>query len=298
MISPAFRYQHMTNPRTNSAPPPDPIPPRPEILHLNGRHLVWHSTQCPSPGETPRPITWDIRYSGNETTVDAMTIHADLDRQGVMRDVDFREVRGRLNEVLMSEPCAVGALKFHRVRLRQSLHWQRNLAACDPHIPPVTYDETNGWRFSTSKGCHDPIRSYPLDLPLLRSASNRMLLDRCEERLWAAYRAELNRWAGNLALEVTLAVHLSPHEPVYGMRMVHYWRSPEYRQIRRSEPTFAVLFDTPGLLPELDDFMDSGWLETVTRLARPPRREWMERLGLPPTRLVVRLFSRLRPQRI
>lgn len=89
-----------------------------------------------------------------------MTIHADLDRQGVMRAVDFREVRGRLNEVLMSEPCAFGALKFHRVRLRQSLHWQRNLAACDPHIPPVTYDETNGWRFSTSKGCHDPIRGY------------------------------------------------------------------------------------------------------------------------------------------
>jgi hypothetical protein len=123
-----------------------------------------------------------------------MKIHADLDRQGVMRAVDFREVRCRLNEVLMSKSWAAGDLKLHRVRLRQSFHWQRNLAACDPHIPPVTYDAENGWRFSTSKGCHNPIRGYPLDLPVLRPASNRMLLDRREERLWAAYRAELNRW--------------------------------------------------------------------------------------------------------
>ena len=34
---------------------------------------------------------------------------------------------------------------------------------------------------------------------------------------------------------------------------------------------------------------------TATRLARLPRREWMERLGLPPTKQVVRLFSRLQP---
>lgn len=289
---------HSKTPRTDATPPPDLALPHPEILHLNGRHLVWRATQRPSPGETPRPITWEVRHSGDDTIDDPMTIHADLDREGVMRAVDFREVRGRLNEVLMSKPCAVFCLQVHRVRLRQSLHWQRNLAACDSHILPPTYDEMDGWRFSTSKGCHDHIRSYPLDLPVLRPATNRMMLERREERLWAAYRAELNRWTHNLALEVMLAVHLPRHGPACGMRMVHYWRSPEYRQIKRNWPTYAALFDTPGLLPILDDPMDSGWFETVTRLARLPRREWMERLCLPPTRQVVRLFSRLQPELI
>lgn len=247
----------------------------------------------PQPSSLPRPITWDIHYSGN-----AMILRADLDREGEMRGVDFREVRSRLNEVLMSKPCAVFGLTVHRVRLRQSLHWQRNLAACEPHLLPPTYDKKDGWRFASSKGCRDPIRSYPLDLPILRPATNQMMQERREERLRAAYRAELKRWTLNLALEENLAVRLPGHGPVCGMRMVHYWRSPEYCEIKQVWPAFAALFDTPGLFPELDDPMDSSWLETVTRLARLPRREWMERLGLPPTRQVVRLFSRLQRELI
>lgn len=282
---------HMTHPSTESG-----LPPRPEILHMNGRQLIWRVTQRPSPDETPRPITWDVRYSADETTAGAMTIHADLDQEGVMRQVDFREVRGRLNELLMSKLCAEGKIKIHRVRLRQSLHWQRNRAVCDPHISPATFDETDGWRFSTSKGCHDHIRSYPLDLPVRRPVTNRMMLERREERLWAAYRADLTRWIRNLALEIKLAVQLPTHAPACGVRVVHYWRSPEYRQIKCSTPAFADLFDTPGLLPELDDPSDPDWLETLTRLARLPRREWMERLGLPPTPQVVRLFSRLQSE--
>jgi hypothetical protein len=158
--------------------------------------------------------------------------------------------------------------------------------ACESGLTPAQ-------RFATSKGCRDPIRSYPLDLPVLRPATNRMMLERREERLWAAYRTELKCWNQNLTLEGTLAVHLPRHGPVCGMRMVHYWRSPEYRRIKRNWPTFAALFDTPGLFPELEDPLDFGWLETVTRLVRLPRCEWMERPGLPPTRQVVRLFSRL-----
>jgi len=48
-------------------------------------------------------------------------------------------------------------------------------------------------------------------------------------------------------------------------------------------------------VPELEDSADGHWRETATRLARLPRREWMERLGLPPTRQTARLFARLEP---
>ena len=53
---------------------------------------------APPLGQPIRPITWDIRLQENE-----ITVRADLDRQGEMRDVDFRKVRSRLNEVLLSE---------------------------------------------------------------------------------------------------------------------------------------------------------------------------------------------------
>jgi hypothetical protein len=51
-------------------------------------------------------------------------------------------------------------------------------------------------------------------------------------------------------------------------------------------------------MPELDDTSDSAWQETATRLARLPRREWMARIGLPPTRQAVRLFTRIIPRLI
>lgn len=83
--------------------------------------------------------------------------------------------------------------------------------------------------------------------------------------------------------------------PVCCLRILHYWQSLECRELFLSSPTFTAVFATPGLVPELDDLADERWLQTATRLARLPRREWMDRLGLPPTHQVVRLFSRLRP---
>lgn len=72
---------------------------RPEILLLDRRHFVLRTIQQSSPGESSRPITWELRWSGDE-----LNLRADLDRQGDMRTVDFREVRSRLNEVLSSDP--------------------------------------------------------------------------------------------------------------------------------------------------------------------------------------------------
>lgn len=133
------RDLHIKKPRADADPQRESVPPRPEILHIGQQHLIWRVTQRPQPSSLPRPITWDIRYSGN-----AMILRADLDREGEMRDVDFREVRCRLNEVLMSGQCAEVYLKYHRKRLRQSLHWQRNLASCDPHMDVPRYDEKDG----------------------------------------------------------------------------------------------------------------------------------------------------------
>ena len=109
-------------PRATADPFADPslIPPRPEFLHMHDRHLIWRATLRPAPGLPMRPITWDLRFHKNE-----IAVRADLDREGEMRDVDFREARGRLNEVLHSEYLANFYTAFHSNRLRRSLYWQR-----------------------------------------------------------------------------------------------------------------------------------------------------------------------------
>jgi hypothetical protein len=260
---------------------------RPEILHLDGSHLVWRDVQRPTPGTPRRPVTWDIRHH-NESLV----LRADLDRPGELREVDFREVRGRLNEVLVAGYDLAILLRHHRDRLRQSLLWQRNLAACDPHMPVPEFDEeAGGWKFGTSKWIDDPIRGYPLDLPVLRPSTNEIMADRREERLWIAYRSRLRRWAESLGFVTGLHMR---HQ-ICRARIFHCWHIRECRELFTSAPPFATVFGTPGLVPELEDQADGHWRETVTRLARLPRREWMERLGLPPTRQTARLFARLEP---
>jgi hypothetical protein len=287
MSVPNLRFQPLWPPRTGFNPPPDAAPMRPEILHLNGSHLVWRDTQRLTPEAPRRPVTWDIRF-----TNESLVLHADLDRQGDLRPVDFREVRGRLNEVLVPENDLDILLRYHRDRLRQSLHWQRKLAACDPHMPAPEYDEEAGaWTFSTSRSSGDPIRGNPLDLPVLRPATNEIMADRREERLWIAYRSRLRHWAESLGFDTGLPMR---HQ-ICRARVFHYWPIRECRELFTSAPPFAAVFGALGLVPELDDPTDDHWRETATRLARLPRREWMERLGLPPTRQTARLFARLEP---
>ena len=154
MSVPNLRFQPLWPPRTGSNPPPDAAPMRPEILHLDGSHLVWRDVQRPMLGAPRRPVIWDIRHHN-----DSLVLRADLDRQGDLRAVDFREVRCRLNELLVPADDLGILLRYHRDRLRQSLHWQRNLAACNPHMPAPEYNEEAGaWIFSTSMACGDPIR--------------------------------------------------------------------------------------------------------------------------------------------
>jgi hypothetical protein len=122
-----------------------------------------------------------------------------------------------------------------------------------------------------------------------------MLLERCEERQWAAYARQRLEWARKLSLDPDVAENILGSGHICRLRLLHYWQIPECRQLFISSKSFSTLFCMPGLLPELDDTSDSAWKETVTRLARLPRREWMDRIGLPPTRQAVRLFSRITP---
>jgi type I restriction enzyme S subunit len=114
---------------------------RPEILLLDRRNFVLRTIQQPSPGELSRPVTWNLRWSGEE-----LALRADLDRQGDMRTVDFREVRSRLNEVLASEESTRGLNQALRRRQAQSLNGKRD--SIDPNRPLVTYDETDGWHYT------------------------------------------------------------------------------------------------------------------------------------------------------
>ena len=78
------------------------------------RHLIWRATLRPAPGLPLRPITWDLQFRENEVAA-----RADLDREGEMRDVDFREIPRRLNEVLLSEylhPITQGEYALYQIR--------------------------------------------------------------------------------------------------------------------------------------------------------------------------------------
>ena len=278
-------------PRAAADPPPAQLPPRPEFLHIGDRHLIWRATLRPAPGVPFRPITWDLRFRENEVAV-----HADLDREGEMRDVDFREARGRLNEVLHSEYLANSYTAFHSNRLRRSLYWQRTPDDDSCHLSPAEFDEVNTWwLFGTSMSRQTPDWKFPLDGPVVRPASNQMLLERHEERHWAAYARQRLEWARKLSLDPDVSENLLGSGQICRLRLLHYRQIPECRQLFISSKSFTTLFCMPGLLPELDDVSDSAWQETATRLARLPRREWMERIGLPPTRQAARLFSRIEP---
>jgi hypothetical protein len=274
-------------PRSDGDPQRESVPPRPEFLHMDDRHLIWRATQRPAPGKPMRLITWDIRIGENEVAV-----RSDLDHEGTMRDFDFREVRGLLNEVLQPVELATTLSSQHKERIRRSLYWQRCPDDDCCHMPPPKFDEREGWLFAIMSvpGIR---QNYSLDGPVLRPASNAVALDRREERQWAAYAGRGLQWARNLGYDSDLgeAVCLIGH--ACRLRLRHYWRVSECRQLFASSKPFTALLCTPGLLPELDDPNDPDWRQTVTRLARLPRREWLARIGLPPTRQAVRLFSRL-----
>lgn len=86
---------------------------------MDDRHLIWRASLRPAPGLPLRPITWDLRFLENEVAV-----RSDLDREGEMRDVDFRDVRRRLDGVLLSEHLAHFLASSPPRRLRRSLYWQ------------------------------------------------------------------------------------------------------------------------------------------------------------------------------
>jgi hypothetical protein len=286
------RKQRQRTPRV--AADPSPVPPRPEFLHMDDRHLIWRATLRPAAGQPSRPITWDIQLREN-----GITVRADLDCPGEMRDVDFREVRGRLNDVIVPESFAEGSIVCHIRRMRRSLYWQRSPDDDCSHLSPAEFDEEQAsWIFGVAMSRQTSDWNFPLDVPVVRPASNQMLLERWEERQWAAYARQRLEWARKLSLDPDVSENLLGSGHICRLRLLHYWQIPECRQLFISSKSFATLFCTPGLMPELDDTTDSAWQETATRLARLPRREWMERLGLPPTRQAVRLFTRIIPRLI
>ena len=293
------RIHHQTQPAASAclpenAPLPDCQPQRPEFLHMDDRHLIWRAILRPAPGLPLRPITWDIQLRGN-----CITVRADLDRDGEMHDVDFREVRGRLNDVLVSESLAEGSITGHTKRIHRSLYWQRCSDDDCSHLTPAEFDETqSSWTFVTTMSRQTPDWRFPLDGPVVRPASNQMLLERWEERQWAAYARQRLEWARKLSLDPDVTENISGSGHICRLRLLHYWQIPECRQLFISSKSIATLFCTPGLMPELDDTCDFAWQETVTRLARLPRQEWMERLGLPTTNRAVRLFTRIIPRLI
>lgn len=276
---------------TRVAVDPSSVPTRPEFLHMDDRRLIWRATLRPAPGLPLRPITWDVSLREN-----GITVRADLDRQGEMRDVDFREVRSRLNEVLLSECLAKSFTAQHPNRIRRSLYWQRTPDDGCSHLLPAKFDEaTYWWSFSTQTSRQTIDRKFPLDGPVVRPASNQMLLERHEERQWAAYARQRLEWAQKLSLDPDISENLLGSGLICRLRLLHYWQIPECRKLFISSKSIATLFCTPGLLPELDDISDCAWQQTVTRLARLPRQEWLERIGLPPTHQAVRLLLRIKP---
>jgi hypothetical protein len=268
-------------------PPEDCAPQRPEFLHMDDHRLISRASQRPQPDAPMRSITWDIQLRGND-----ISVRADLHRPCEMRGVDFREVKRRINEVLLSEYLAASFEDIHPARLRRSLYWQRALDDGSSHLEPPTYDEEDSWWLFSIESSG---KKLPLDGPVIRPASNQMLLERREERQWAAYARQRLEWSRKLSLDSDLSESLLGSGKICRLRLLHYWQIPECRELFISSKSFATLFCMPGLLPELDDTGDNAWQETVTRLARLPRREWMERIGLPPTRQAVRLFARIKP---
>lgn len=257
-------------------------PIRPEILLLQSDTLIWRA------GPSEEHPTWRIQIRDT-----SLHISIGSRNSGGFEPIDFREVKGRLNEVITHPYRAKSRTQDHIKRLHQSLHWQRNLDACDPHIPAPAYFGEDGWSFGTSKGVRDPIRSgYPLDLPVLRQATEQMMLERREERLWAAYSRQKWLWAEKLRFDTKIPTP----SPICRARAWHYWQIHECRELFESSNAFLGVFCTPRLIPELENVAADRWPERAREMACLPRREWMDRLGLPPTQQCVKLFSRVRPE--
>ncbi|MCE2960116.1 MAG: hypothetical protein ACK56K_00420 [Akkermansiaceae bacterium] len=278
-------------PREDAEPPPQ-LPPRPEYLQIAPGQVIWRNSIQPDPEQPFRQVTWDVRFLENR-----ITIHADLAHEGEMRELDFREVRSKLDEILNSKEMAVDSVGWHMERIRQSVFWQRIPEPSGDHLDPPYYDGTIGsWSFALLQSKESANLRQWVGHPVLRRASNEMYLMRQDERQWVSYARKNSEWAGFLSLDEDLCGCFGP--AVCRMRLLHYWQIPECRQLFLTSENFTILFCGVGLLSELEDINDGEWKETVTRLARLSRRELMGHIGLPPTDEVVQLFSRIKSSEI
>jgi hypothetical protein len=275
-------------PREDAEPPTPSLPPRPEFLKVAPGHVIWRNSIQPNPDQPFRQVTWDVRF-----LADRITIHADLAHEGEMRELDFREVKGKLDEIISSKKMAVDSVGWHMERIRQSVFWQRIPEPSGDHLDPPYFDGTIGsWSFALLQSKESANLRQWLDHPVLRRASNEMYLMRQEERQWLSYGRRNSEWADFLSLDEDMCRCFRP--TVCRMRLMHYWQIPECRQLFLSSENFTVLFCADGLLPVLEDLSDPDWRANATKLARLPRRELLALAGLPATKQAARLFLRIK----
>ena len=189
---------------TRVAVDPSSVPTRPEFLHMDDRRLIWRATLRPAPGLPLRPITWDVSLRENGSP--SAPISTGRERCGTS----------------ISAKCAADSMKFcsrnaspsllppnTRTRIRRSLYWQRTPDDGCSHLLPAKFDEaTYWWSFSTQTSRQTIDRKFPLDGPVVRPASNQMLLERHEERQWAAYARQRLEWAQKLSLDPDISENL------------------------------------------------------------------------------------------
>lgn len=279
------------NARVGSAS--DDLPPIPEFVHIADGHVIWRNAARPKLGQPVRIITWEILIQEND-----ISVRADINEAGVMEEIDFREVRMRLNEILLSETMAEGAANWHQKRLHRSLYWQRTPDDDCQHLNPAKFDEETGiWSFSYSHGPRTPDHDMPLDGKAIRPVSNQMLIERHQERQWMAYAEKCLEWAKRLSLDPALADCLQNSRDICTARLLHYWRVPECRKLFTSSANFAILFCSPGILPELEDPANPCH-ENAIRLASLPPEKLLEHIGLPASDQILQLFKRIKGREI
>lgn len=279
-------------PRDDAEPSPPQLPPRPEYLQISPRHVIWRNSIQPDPAQPFRQVTWDVRFLENR-----ITIHSDLAHEGEMRELDFREVRSKLDEIIYSKEMAVDMVRCHIERIRQSVFWQRIPEPLGVHLDTPYFDGNNGsWGFALSLPEDIAKLGQWISHPVLRRASDEMYLMRHEERQWLIYGRRNAEWADFLSLDADMCGCF--RGAVCRMRLLHYWQIPECRQLFLSSGNFTVLFCADGILPALEDLSDPDWRTNATKLARLPRSELMALAGLPATEQVVRLFLRIKTREI